>query len=714
MISSASIRVSIRAAIPRPGDAATPRLPGVGAVLLAATLFALLPAPARAQLPDSTRAPEADSVYRMAPLQVEVLRVPSAGARVPFAVSAVGPGELAAPDEGAFLNEALVALPGLQIQNRFNFAVGERIMVRGFGSRSQFGVRGLRIFLDGIPATLPDGQSTLDHVDPAALGRVELLRGPAAALYGNGAGGVMLIRSRPAGPGDQVEAAVAGGSNGLIRASAAADFVRGDATSRVQFTRLGYGGFRANPVDGGEYGEAERWTFTGRHEQPLLGGRLQVMAAGVELDAENPGSLPADSLGDADRSAWGFNVRQGTGKEVRQLQLGARWSRELDGAADEVNAVVWGLTRDLENPIPTAVIDVGRTALGTRAQLGGDAGPLRWNLGVEVEAQRDDRRNFTNEGGTPGALTLRQDEAVTGVGSWLALRAESERGSLLGALRYDRIHFSVDDRIVPADGLDESGDRTLDAVSPSLGGQLEIGPLSIFGSLASFLQTPTTTELANRPDGAGGFNPELEPTRGWTFEGGVRGTLLDRVGWEVVGFRTELRDELIPFEVPSAPGRTFFRNAGESRYQGMEAALRAELPLQLRTRVAYTRVEGVFLTGDNDGNLVPGRAPNLVEALVAGSPGPVHWNATVRWVDDTPVNDANTAEAPAYWLVGIHLGTRDFAVAQTRWSPWVSVSNLLDEDYVSSVAVNAFGGRFFEPGPGRTFQLGVRTVLRPR
>lgn len=683
-------------------------------MLLAVAGTLLIPAPGRAQVPDSTRTVDPDSIYRMAPLQVEVLRVPSAGARVPFAVSGLGPGELAAPAEGAFLNEALVALPGLQIQNRFNFAVGERFMVRGFGARSQFGVRGLRIFLDGIPATLPDGQSTLDHVDPSALGEVELLRGPAAALYGNGAGGVLLIRSRKAGPGDRIEASVAGGSNGLLRTSAAADFVRGDATSRVQLTRLGYDGFRADPVAGGSYGEAERWSFTGRHEQPLLGGRLQVMAAGVELDAENPGSLPADSLGDPDRSAWGFNVRRGTGKEVRQLQLGARWTRDLDGPADELDAVVWGLTRDVENPIPTSVIDLGRTALGTRARVGGEAGPLRWDVGVEVEAQRDDRRNFTNEDGATGTLTLRQDEAVTGLGTWLALRAESERGSLLGAVRYDRVRFSVDDQLVPADGLDESGSRTLDALSPSVGGQLQVGPFSVFGSVASFLQTPTTTELANRPDGAGGFNPELEPTRGWTAEGGVRGTLLGRVGWEVVGFRTELQDELIPFEVPSAPGRTFFRNAGESRYQGMEAALRAELPRRHQARVAYTRVEGVFLTGDNDGNLVPGRSPNLVEAFVGGAPGPVRWNATVRWIDATPVNDANTAEAPAYWLVGLRVGTGELDVGRTRWSPWVSVSNLLDEDYVSSVAVNAFGGRFFEPGPGRTFQLGVRAVLQPR
>jgi iron complex outermembrane receptor protein len=682
--------------------------PAIAPSLILLVIAASVTRPAAGQVRDTLAV---DSVIPLTPLQVQVLRSNALGARTPYAVAGLGAGDLAPTRPTAFLSEALVALPGLQVQNRYNFAVGERFAVRGFGSRSQFGVRGLRIYLDGIPATLPDGQATVDHVDGGALGRVELLRGPAAALYGNGAGGVLLLESSRPDAGRRYILGSEGGSHGLLRLTGAAESGSAGTSSRVQITRLDYGGFRSNPVDGGTYGEAERWTVTARHERELAGGRLSVVAAGVDLDAENPGSLPADSLGDPDRSAWGFNVRQGTGKEIRQAQLGARWVRPLGNGTRDVTAAAWGLTRDLTNPIPNTIIDLGRTALGGRVALGGGSAPVRWDAGLEVEAQRDERRNFDNDGGEAGALTLRQNEAVTGLSGYAALALSPGPVDLHLALRYDRIRFSVEDRLIPADGLDESGNRTLDAWSPSLGASVDVGRIRAFTSFSTFLQTPTTTELANRPDGSGGFNPDLEPTTGWTVEAGVQAQLARRVGLELVGFVTDLRDELIPFEVPSDPGRTYFRNEGESRYKGLEAAARLALEGGVTGRLAYTWVDARFRGGDLDGNQVPGRAPHLLEAVVRQDLERAFWEGGIRWSGPVPTDDDNENEADAYTLLGVRAGLRDLALGGMRITPWVSVQNLLDADYVSSVVVNAFGGRYYEPGPGRTFQVGARAIL---
>jgi iron complex outermembrane receptor protein len=695
----------------------------VAALLVAGALFApVLPLAPGAHAPGALAAQaqetveEApDSVINIAPLQVRVLRTPTAGARTPYAVAGIGAAELRRPAGDGFLAQRLVALPGLQVQNRYNFAVGERFMVRGFGARSQFGVRGLRIFLDGVPATLPDGQSTLDHVDASALGSVELLRGPAAALYGNGAGGVILMESAAPAPGRRLLVDGGGGSFGLLRLSGVAEEGGPESSSRIQVTRLSYDGFRANPVEGGRYGAAERWTVTGRHERPLLGGTFRAVVSALELESENPGSLPADSIGDVDRSAWGFNVRRGTGKEIRQLQAGLRWSggsfADGGGEGTGVSTTLWGIRRELENPIPTSVIVLDRNAVGGRIMAGGGQGKLRWDVGAEVEAQRDARENYGNTDGERDGLTLQQDESVTGLGTWAALRLESDAGGLHAALRYDRVQFEAEDRFVAQDGVDDSGSRTMAALSPSLGGRLETPVATVFGSFSSFLQTPTTTELANRPTGAGGFNPELDPSTGWTLEGGVRGTVSNRLGWEVVGFYTRLNDELVSFEVPTDPGRSFFRNVGESYYQGMETALRMALPGGTTARLAWTLVDARFDSGAQAGNRLPGRTPNVVEGLIAGASGRMDWQATVRWNDDTPVDDANSAEAPSWWTVDLRAGIPGLQVGSAVVEPWLSVENVLDENYISSVAVNAFGGRFFEPGPGRTFSLGLRAAL---
>ena len=687
-------------------DPALRRTPLLSICLLLATLLPGTGAePVEGQAPDSI-AP--DTVIALAPIRVEVLRSLGEGARTPYAVSGLGPADLATERPSGFLYDALVALPGLEVQNRFNFAVGERLSVRGFGSRAQFGVRGIRVYLDGVPATLPDGQTTLDHVNPQVLERAELLRGPGAALYGNGAGGVLLLRSRRPEEGGRLTFWSQGGSNGFLELSGAAERARGTTASRIQITRLAYDGFRGNG-EGGTYGEAERWTTTATHRQALGGGTLSLVAAGVELDAENPGSLPADLLSDPDRPAWGFNVAQGAGKEVRQFQIGGSWERAFGGL--DGRTTLWGLTRDVTNPIPNSVIDLGRTGIGGSLGVGGDAGPVRWDAGVELEGQFDDRRNFENDGGSAGALTLRQDETVSGLGVYAAAAWSRGIGNLHVALRYDRFHFEAEDLLVAPGEPDESGARTMDAWSPSVGGALDLGAVQLFSSVSSFLQTPTTTELANRPEGAGGFNPDLEPTRGWTAEAGVRGTVSERVGWELVGFHTSLTDELIPFEVPSDPGRTYYRNAGESSHRGVEAALRMSFPGGLSGRMAYTWVDARFDSGALDGNAIPGRAPNLLEAVLEQRFGSAFVNLRGHWTDDVPVDDANTASAEGYVLLDLRAGLSALRVGSTRISPWAAVQNLLDEDYVSSVAVNAFGSRYFEPGPGRTVQIGVEAVF---
>lgn len=656
--------------------------------------------------------PVADSVARLEAVRVEVLRARllSEG---PWAISTRTGVDLRADRSAALLGDALRAMPGLQVQNRYNYAVGDRIAVRGFGGRAQFGVRGVRLMVDGIPATLPDGQSSLDHLDPATLSRVELLRGPGAAFYGNSAGGVLAFETvlPQAGAPLQVRLRSGGGSNGLGEASAGLGGSLGEGSWNATVSRLTYDGFRGTS-DGGTYGAASRWTATGRARLPMAGGTLTLAMSGLDLDAENPGSLPSDRLDDETLPAWGFNVRQGTGKQIRQGQFGASW------VGDRVDLAAWAIDRELTNPIPNTIIGLDRGVIGMRAQLSGGSGDIRWSVAADAERQGDHRTNRDNERGSPGVLTLEQDETVTGLGAAAQLAWSRGALELNGALRIDRTSFRADDQFTAAGDPDDSGERVLSALSPTLGVQWTGSDRwSAFGSIGSFFETPTTTELVNRPDGGGGFNPDLDPRRGWNAELGIRSYLIEGrdlgLSAEVVAFGARIRDELVPFEVANQPGRTFFRNAGKSRHYGVEAALRLVTGSGIDGALAWTRVNARFNEGSGSSSAdarVPGVAPSRIEANLNWVVDGFNIGLDLGHTGEIPVDDAGQFESAASTLLDLRFGS-SLVMGDQRFSPWITIRNLTDQRWTTSVVVNAFGGRYFEPGPGRTFDVGMTVLL---
>jgi iron complex outermembrane receptor protein len=691
----------------------------------AALLLLLAAAPAAAQEPDSVIALE-PVLVRVLPSSIET------GA--PYPVSVVSGDQLRRGTLSTFLEEAVRAIPGVQIQNRFNLAQGERISVRGFGPRAQFGVRGVRILVDGIPATLPDGQSTLDHLDLAGLGRVEALRGPNATLYGNAAGGVLHFRTldpalEPATVGVRWTGGTLGSSRGpaggadvshsMWALEARATGTAGRLGYRVGVTRTDFDGFRRNPVedDGSTFGSGKRTNVNATASLPLGDGTLRFVAAAVDLDAENPGSLSDSLLAVGDREAYRFNVISQTAKDMRQGQLGVSWDGNLGATTAAFSG--WGIGRDLWNPIPGRIVDLDRTAGGGRAlfqgtfPLGPD-GSFAWGAGLEAEVQNDDRLNYENNGGDAGDVELDQEERVFGSGVFVQGRLDAgDAVSVLIGGRYDRVNFEVTDNFLTGGDPDDSGDRTMSAFSPSMGVVIAAArDVELYGSLGRSFETPTTTELANRPTGAGGFNPDLEPQTGVTLEGGARATLFEALRLEGSLFRTKLENQLVPFEVPSDPGRTYFRNAGRSRHTGWEVSADWLVVPGISTRLAYTRVDAVFTDftvdgTDYAGKNVPGLAPNRVDGLLSLTRGMVFTDLRAIWQDDIPVNDANTAQSPSYVVVDVNAGLRQTRVGGFSVEPFVGVANLFDEDYVASVIPNAFGGRYFEPGPPRTFRFGV-------
>jgi iron complex outermembrane recepter protein len=673
-------------------------------------------------------------VIPLAPVEVTVLRTPVREDMAPFAVAALGEADLRLGRSGAFLDEAIRALPGVHVQNRYNFALGEKVIVRGFGGRAQFGVRGVRVVVDGIPATLPDGQATLDHVDVGSLGRAEVVRGPASALFGNASGGVLALESRlPATAPIRLEAEYVGGSHGLSRIQTTASGTAGGTGYLFNFSTQGWNGFRPNPLATGDvYGTADRIGLNAQIRRSVAGGQLMFTLNHLDLDSENPGELTRSQVEEQSRTAHGAgpvnNILRQAGKEITQTQGGLRWGGPLGTLESDVS--VFGVRRSMTNPIVPFIIDLDRDAAGARFHVGrteaAPLGDLRWHVGVESEVMWDDRLNFLNVNGERGNNTVDQRERVRSGGIFLQVNQALAGGAeALGGLRYDRHDFRAWDHIErgPADPS-RTGERTMSAVSPSIGVNVPAaaGTINVFANVGTVYETPSTTELGNRPDGEGGFNPELQPQTGVSGEIGLRGRVGQLLSYELTTYRTDLRNEIVRYQIQAIPGRDFFQNAGRSRHSGAEATLAAaSTDGLLDGRVTYTYTNARFRSFETDGvevggNRIPGISPQRVEGVFRVNPANLFGEVVTTYVDQVPVNDQNTPgfAAPSYFLVDLRAGMRELRIGSVNVAPWAALTNLFDEYYVASIIPNAAGpnpaaARYYDPGPGRSIQIGIRT-----
>ena len=478
------------------------------------------------------------------------------------------------------LDEALAGVPGLYLQNRYNFAQDLRVALRGFGARSAFGIRGVKVIVDGIPETLPDGQAGVDSIDLGSTERIEVLRGPSSSLYGNASGGVIAIETERAGEDPFVEGSIAAGE-------------------------LGYQKYQLKVG-----GQADRWDYLvnvssqeldGYRDHSFSEGRLLNTKVGVQLTerdrltiafnhtdqptADDPGGINAAQAMADRRSARDRNVLFDTGEALDQQRIGFVYQR--DGSSGDLTVRNYYVWRDFSNKLPFVgggSVDLDRFFYGVGLQYSlDDILPEAWSLtvGLDVDRQDDDRRRFENNEGTLGALTFDQDERVDANGFFAQTSYRiNDRWALSAGLRYDEITFDVRDNFL-GDGND-SGKVSFDNVSPSLGVSVGVGEGVLFANYSNSFETPTTTELAN-PDGSGGFNRSLDPQEADNFEIGYR-LAMSGVSLELAAFKIDLEDELIPFELAQFPGRTFFGNAGRSEREGLEAAASVEVAVRFRRR----------------------------------------------------------------------------------------------------------------------------------
>lgn len=614
------------------------------------------------------------------------------GERVqPLAARSTVSAETLDTQQGLSLDDALQGLPGVFAQNQYNAAQGLRPSIRGFGARAAFGVRGIRVLLDGVPLTLPTGQTELDAIDLQSVTQVDVLRGPAATALGNAAGGVIAIQTRDAGEARRGEITAGIGELG-------AQQWRAEAQSALAGNWRGIASARHSELDT-QRDNAD--TRTTQATAKLQNDALSIRASAVDTTSQDPGALNASQRrADRDQAAP-RNLQFNGGERIRQQRLAARWS-----SADDT----WTLSshagqRAFDSRLPFengGQIAFERRFGGLGAQWQAAFGAVSLAAGLDAQLQRDDRSRYDNLNGQRGDLTLLQDEAADAAGLHANAKIALGGGwTLPVGLRFDRLRLDVRDRFL-ADG-DDSGRRNFDDWSGAIGlAKQWHAPWSAWLRVASSFESPTTTELAN-PNG-GGFNPALESAEAINTELGLlRET--DRLRLEAVVFSIAVDDELVPFELAGQPGRSFFRNAGSSSRDGLELAARWAMTPHWTLHASATRARYRFddavIDGDDvSGNRTPGLPEQTGSLSVDWASGLWRAGGSLYAVGDLQADDANTTRVPGYATLRLHGGW-----SAGRYAVTAGINNVLDADYNDNVRINAFGGRYFEPAPGRNAWL---------
>lgn len=696
------------------GCASVTMLHGVIALLALACRVAMAQAPAPAERP----------VNELDPVTVTATRIEQRSFDAAAAIDTLEGDAIRAHGPGVNLSEALGRVPGLNLQNRQNYAQDLQVSSRGFGARAAFGVRGVRLMQDGIPLTMPDGQGQTGLFDLDAAGRIEVLRGPFAALYGNSSGGLVTLFTDDPPRQPTGRATASAGSHGSRKLGAGYGATIGTLGARVDASRFDTGGYR-------DHSRARRDLASARlvwSADPDSSFALNATLLD-QPDTQDPLGLTREQYAQDPRQAGTGATAFDTRKSVDHRQAGLSWQQRLD-ATDTLR--VRGYLGDrrvtqflaFSGAAATSsggVVDLDRRFGGANLQWSRSTrvadGHLDLAIGIDYDRMQERRRGYVNDFGVAGELRRDEMDTVSSfdqylIGEWRF----APDWKLSGGARHSSVRFDVRDDFITAANPDDSGGRRYSATSPVIGILHALtGTVNLYASAGRGFETPTFAELAYRPDARPGLNFALQPSRSANLEAGIKWLAGHATRVDLTLFRTATRNDIVP-DV-NAGGRTTFRNAARTARRGVELGVESALGAGVSGGLAWTWVDARFrdtlgTSGvDLSGKAIPGVPKWSLHAELAWRHAPSGFVTGVdgRWNASVAVDDANSERAGSYAVIGWRAGFNR-RLGGWRFAPFVRIDNLAGTRYVGSVIVNAANGRYHEPAPRRTFVAGVRAT----
>lgn len=659
------------------------------------------------------------------------------------------------------LSEALTRVPGLVIQNRQNYAQDLQISSRGFGARAPFGIRGIRMIVDDIPVNNPDGQGQAANINLGSAKRIEVLRGPFSAIYGNASGGVIQAFTEDGPEGTTLSGMLLGGSYGTSRGEIKlGGTLGGVAGTNSKGGAGGTGGTNANGTNAtfGPFNymiDISRFQTQGYRDHSAA-TRYQSSAKLVyRFDSHSTLTLVANNLhqGDtqdplglsraqiivnprqADASATTFNTR----KSIDNSQGGLVYEHKFS-AANTVKLIGYAGTRQIlqflavpvgaQVPVTNAggVVDLDREfgGLGLRwTYRSSGERPLTLTAGLDYDASKERRKGFENFSGSvlgvQGNLRRNENNIVTSFGQYVQAEWQfAPAWSLSAAVRNNEVKFSSEDFFIRSGNPDDSGGITYRSVNPVLGLLYKVTPaLNLYASAGTGFETPTFAELVYRPDGATGLNFSLRPSRSVNAEAGLKWLATDNTRVNLAFFETHVTGEILP--ATNSGGRATFQNAADTRRRGLELSTDSRFGPYLALYASYTYLDATFrdaysyrptaaprLVTVAAGNFLPGVPRNTAYAELTWRRGQPGFSAAVEAIyrDHIFANDINTEAASQYALANIRFAY-SHRIGGWRFSEFVRVDNITGTQYMGSVIVNESNGRFYEPAPGRNYMVGI-------
>ena len=624
------------------------------------------------------------------------------------------------------LSEYLNSLPSVYLQASQNFSQDERISIRGFGAQSSFGIRGIQILVDDVPHTLPDGQSQLDGLELQNLASIEVLRGPASALYGNSAGGVIKINTQVPDD-DKLALKLTKGSFDTEQAYLYANKHYDTVNFGVSLSHTQKQGYR-------DHSEYEKSAINGHLDWQVLPQWL-VRVNSQYIDspiAEDAGGLTREQADSEPTAARDRNVSFQAGEEVKQQKHTLASRYQFDDSS-QLNAQFYYFDKDFNNRLPFSAggqVELARQFYGTNVQYATQNWLTHYQtqvlLGANLQYQDDKRRRYDNiDGGIRGDLALSQQELIDSSALYAQLSAQpSDKWLIDLGLRYEHNRVEVKDQYL-VDG-DQSGERNWDNSSANLGSSYQLTDDNLlYATISQSFQIPTTTELANPNTGditanggfGGGFNPDLDVETAINYEIGLRGELTAAHSYDLALFYIDISDAISPyFKDDSLDEITYYRNAGAATRQGVEVSSQHQFGSHFSWKNQYSYSDFSYDNyttpqGDYSGKTQPGTPRHKgASQLLYQNDNDLSINLELLYVGDRYTNNSNTETADSYWLTNVGVSQAlDFEPLAMSLS--LTVNNLFNQYYDDNIRINAFGGRYYEPGPERLFMFTLAATL---